>query len=39
MATNTSQKLAVMIDADNMQASVIQELLAENGGTNEPATL
>jgi hypothetical protein len=29
MATNTDQKLAVLIDADNAQASVIQELLAE----------
>ncbi|HOF51753.1 MAG TPA: NYN domain-containing protein [Rhodoferax sp.] len=29
MATNTNQKLAVLIDADNAQASVIQELLAE----------
>ena len=29
MATNTIQKLAVLIDADNAQASVIQELLAE----------
>jgi uncharacterized LabA/DUF88 family protein len=29
MATNNSQKLAVLIDADNAQASVIQELLAE----------
>ena len=27
--TNTNQKLAVLIDADNAQASVIQELLAE----------
>lgn len=39
MATNTNQKLAVLIDADNAQASVRQELLAENGGKNEPATL
>jgi hypothetical protein len=29
MATNTNQKLAVLLDADNAQASVIQELLAE----------
>jgi uncharacterized LabA/DUF88 family protein len=29
MATNTNQKLAVLIDADNAQASVIKELLAE----------
>jgi len=29
MAINTNQKLAVLIDADNAQASVIQELLAE----------
>jgi len=29
MATNTNQKLAVLIDADNAQASVIQGLLAE----------
>jgi hypothetical protein len=29
MATNTNPKLAVLIDADNAQASVIQELLAE----------
>jgi hypothetical protein len=29
MTTNTNQKLAVLIDADNAQASVIQELLAE----------
>ena len=29
MATNTNQKLAVLIDADNAQASVIEELLAE----------
>jgi hypothetical protein len=29
MATNTNQRLAVLIDADNAQASVIQELLAE----------
>ena len=29
MATNTNQKLAVLIDADNAQASVIRELLAE----------
>jgi len=29
MATSTNQKLAVLIDADNAQASVIQELLAE----------
>ena len=29
MVTNTNQKLAVLIDADNAQASVIQELLAE----------
>ena len=29
MATNDNQKLAVLIDADNAQASVIQELLAE----------
>jgi len=29
MATNTNQKLAVLIDADNAQASVIQELLSE----------
>ncbi len=29
MATNTNHKLAVLIDADNAQASVIQELLAE----------
>ena len=29
MANNTNQKLAVLIDADNAQASVIQELLAE----------
>ncbi len=29
MATNTNQKLAVLIDADNAQASVVQELLAE----------
>lgn len=29
MATNTNQKLALLIDADNAQASVIQELLAE----------
>lgn len=29
MATNTNLKLAVLIDADNAQASVIQELLAE----------
>ena len=29
MATNTNQKLAVLIDADKAQASVIQEPLAE----------
>jgi hypothetical protein len=29
MAINTNQKLAVLIDSDNAQASVIQELLAE----------
>ncbi|MEI8325663.1 MAG: NYN domain-containing protein [Betaproteobacteria bacterium] len=29
MATNHNQKLAVLIDADNAQASVVQELLAE----------
>jgi uncharacterized LabA/DUF88 family protein len=29
MAVNTNQKLAVLIDADNAQASVIQELLSE----------
>jgi hypothetical protein len=29
MATNNNLKLAVLIDADNAQASVIQELLAE----------
>lgn len=29
MATNTNQKLAVLIDADNAQPAVIQELLAE----------
>jgi uncharacterized LabA/DUF88 family protein len=29
MATNNNQKLAVLVDADNAQASVIQELLAE----------
>lgn len=29
MANNNNQKLAVLIDADNAQASVIQELLAE----------
>ena len=29
MATNNNQKLAVLIDADNAQASVAQELLAE----------
>jgi len=29
MATNTNQKLAVLIDADNAQASIIHELLAE----------
>lgn len=29
MVVNTNQKLAVLIDADNAQASVIQELLAE----------
>lgn len=29
MASNDNQKLAVLIDADNAQASVIQELLAE----------
>ncbi len=29
MAVNSNQKLAVLIDADNAQASVIQELLAE----------
>lgn len=29
MAVNNNQKLAVLIDADNAQASVIQELLAE----------
>jgi hypothetical protein len=29
MAINDNQKLAVLIDADNAQASVIQELLAE----------
>ncbi len=29
MATNTNQKLAVLIDADNAQASIVQELLAE----------
>lgn len=29
MATNPNQKLAVLIDADNAQAAVIQELLAE----------
>lgn len=29
MAVNTNQKLAVLIDADNEQASVIQELLSE----------
>ena len=29
MAINPNQKLAVLIDADNAQASVIQELLAE----------
>ena len=30
MATNINQKLAVLINADNAQASVIQELLAES---------
>ena len=29
IATNTNQKLAVLIDADNAQASVIQKLLSE----------
>lgn len=29
MAVNTNQKLAVLIDADNAQASIVQELLAE----------
>lgn len=29
MATNTNHKMAVLIDADNAQASVIRELLAE----------
>ena len=29
MATNNNQKLAVLIDADNAQASVMHELLAE----------
>jgi len=29
MASNTNQKLAVLIDADNAQASVIRELLDE----------
>ena len=29
MATNTNQKLAILIDADNAQAAVIQELLSE----------
>ena len=29
MASNPNQKLAVLIDADNAQAAVIQELLAE----------
>lgn len=29
MATNNNQRLAVLIDADNAQASLIQELLAE----------
>jgi uncharacterized LabA/DUF88 family protein len=29
MATNANQRLAVLIDADNAQASVIQELLSE----------
>ncbi|MEO6291468.1 MAG: hypothetical protein ABIO88_02475 [Burkholderiaceae bacterium] len=29
MAANQNAKLAVLIDADNAQASVIQELLAE----------
>lgn len=29
MANNANQKLAVLIDADNAQASVVQELLAE----------
>jgi uncharacterized LabA/DUF88 family protein len=29
IATNTNQKLAVLIDADNAQAAVVQELLAE----------
>jgi uncharacterized LabA/DUF88 family protein len=29
LATNNNQKLAVLIDADNAQASVIQELLSE----------
>jgi hypothetical protein len=29
MATSNNEKLAVLIDADNAQASVIQELLAE----------
>jgi hypothetical protein len=29
MASNTNQKLAVLIDADNAQASVIQQLMAE----------
>lgn len=39
MVPNTNQKLAVLIDTDNAQASVIPELLAKSGGKNEPATL
>jgi hypothetical protein len=29
MAANENRRLAVMIDADNAQASVVQELLAD----------
>ena len=29
MATNPKQRLGVLIDADNAQASIIQELLTE----------
>lgn len=38
MAANNNQKLAVIIDADNAQASVIQELLAE-ASRYGPATI
>ncbi len=37
MATNTNQIFAVLIDADNAQASVTQELLAYGIGERKAA--